>query len=142
MKRFWSLEWETLNTHILQKQTNSKHNPHPWLESVLTLLGSNFFKLWKIKNKHNHGCDSVKKNYLLRERTISKLIYIYSLRSQICSTDHNIFSQDLATLSDKSTAVIEVWIRMFGPIIKHSQKKLKQKIKTRDIHKYFTWYRK
>ena len=60
-KGFWSLEWEKFNNSILQKQTTSKQEPQTWLESVLALLWSNFFNLWKIRNKHNHGCDSAKK---------------------------------------------------------------------------------
>ena len=139
-KDFWSTEWNKLNI-FFTPQTQSKIDSKMWSEPVLALLWSKILDFWEIRNKHNHGCDSARKSYLLRERTISKFIYLYSLRSQVCSDDQTFFSQDFNTLASASTSTIQVWIRIYGPLIKLSMKQLKQNTKTRDIRSYFTWRR-
>ena len=59
-------------------------------------------------------------------------IYIVSIRKSVAPTA--MFSQNLNILSNKPTAAIKEWIRLFGPLIKHSKKLNKKQKHVTSVH--------
>jgi hypothetical protein len=110
-----------------------------WQKAIIGELWSQWFILWEMRNKDQHGSNETTRNRIEREEVERTLREIYDLRAQMEPSVQQILCRDIADHYHKPLWFNKNWLAVHGPLVKKSiQRAKKHAIQgVRSIREYF-----
>jgi hypothetical protein len=127
----FSSEWGTLRDEYYARQSRSTENKRQtgqrWQIAIISTLWQQWFLLWEMRNKELHGADSRSQAQAERRVVERTLIDIYDIRNQMEPSVQQLLHRDIAEHFSKTMAYNKNWLAVYGPLVKMSIKRAKDK---------------
>jgi hypothetical protein len=112
-----SVCWKIKMAEHYRGGSDSKGRDLQWASAMATLMISQWWKLWTLRNEARHGKDLESRNNAMKRQALREITQLYELQESRRIDLQWIYNTPLASIQNWTTSMMRAWINNYRPIL-------------------------
>jgi hypothetical protein len=135
----WSAIQDDYYATTINNTESRRRSGEQWQQAIISEVWSQWFLLWELRNKDQHGSNESTRQRIEREEVERTLRELYDLKEQMEPSVQQVLCQDITDHFNKPLWYNKNWLAVHGPLVKQSIRRARKNAiqGVKSIRQYF-----